>query len=303
MSQCYALRKDSRPCRNYARAGEFTCASHTNFFKDSKEWLEATLWNTDETAYRGICRHMDHALSVGAIRVKPEDIPRRRQHMGYCPAGLAYTILLQHHESMPLGTNPRLLEYAILRFLNTMRQYHEQFAAFESELSSIDTIKLLSPSFVKRSFCLFREGPMDMLERILVEFSVRNQVAHWGYPTNQPFGSLLVWKSLLLNWLDQYGSKLSELSLFDSSCSLNPLGDDMHDYFKTTVIFCRTFAEACEAVWPMWREMEKKKLLEDIRETTDLYKEELMARTWHPDRFMTWCVDLEEKADMETNWA
>jgi hypothetical protein len=28
-----------------------------------------------------------------------------------------------------------------------------------------------------------------------------------------------------------------------------------------------------------------------------VFKEELMARCWHPDRFVTWCLDLVEKAD------
>jgi len=29
-------------------------------------------------------------------------------------------------------------------------------------------------------------------------------------------------------------------------------------------------------------------------EQTKVFKEELIAITWHPDRFMEWCVDVEE---------
>jgi hypothetical protein len=32
---------------------------------------------------------------------------------------------------------------------------------------------------------------------------------------------------------------------------------------------------------------------------TELLKEELIAKTWHPARFMDWCIDNEELKDME----
>lgn len=32
------------------------------------------------------------------------------------------------------------------------------------------------------------------------------------------------------------------------------------------------------------------------------YKEELMAITWHPDRFLVWCSDLEERRDCREMW-
>jgi hypothetical protein len=34
-----------------------------------------------------------------------------------------------------------------------------------------------------------------------------------------------------------------------------------------------------------------------IKEKTDLYKEELMMRTWHPSRLFSWCLDIEEIED------
>lgn len=33
------------------------------------------------------------------------------------------------------------------------------------------------------------------------------------------------------------------------------------------------------------------------KKQNSIFKEELMAVTWHPDRFMEWCVDLEEKRE------
>jgi hypothetical protein len=36
---------------------------------------------------------------------------------------------------------------------------------------------------------------------------------------------------------------------------------------------------------------------EIVREWIGVYKEELIAKTWHPNRLMTWCLDEEEKKD------
>lgn len=41
----------------------------------------------------------------------------------------------------------------------------------------------------------------------------------------------------------------------------------------------------------------KKKLKNHIKQKTDLFKEELVMRTWHPSRFVTWCLDIEEQQE------
>lgn len=54
---------------------------------------------------------------------------------------------------------------------------------------------------------------------------------------------------------------------------------------------------------PMRDESIEKDLRKDIylfiKKRTDIYKEELMMRTWHPDRFIEWCFDLEERRDFD----
>lgn len=35
---------------------------------------------------------------------------------------------------------------------------------------------------------------------------------------------------------------------------------------------------------------------------TQIIKEDLIAMTWHPDRFMKWCLDEEEKCEMNSSW-
>ena len=35
---------------------------------------------------------------------------------------------------------------------------------------------------------------------------------------------------------------------------------------------------------------------------THSFKEDLIAATWHPDRFLTWCLTPDEAADMVAPW-
>jgi hypothetical protein len=45
--------------------------------------------------------------------------------------------------------------------------------------------------------------------------------------------------------------------------------------------------------WDEWRSKQR------IHATTRLLKEDLIAATWHPDRFEQWCLDTEEKKENE----
>lgn len=56
-----------------------------------------------------------------------------------------------------------------------------------------------------------------------------------------------------------------------------------------------------EEYWPFWESMipaAKRRL----RFRCLRYKEELMATTWHPDRFLAWCSDVEERQEVFSMW-
>jgi hypothetical protein len=40
-----------------------------------------------------------------------------------------------------------------------------------------------------------------------------------------------------------------------------------------------------------------KQYIEKSKERTATYKEELFAKTWHPDRMIDWCLDAEERIE------
>ena len=43
----------------------------------------------------------------------------------------------------------------------------------------------------------------------------------------------------------------------------------------------------------------RKGIYQKIKRDTDLYKEELVIKTWHPDRLFSWCLDMDDLKDFE----
>ncbi len=66
-------------------------------------------------------------------------------------------------------------------------------------------------------------------------------------------------------------------------------------------LLLRTLWLESEDWWNTLRSM--KQTLKILHKTRmDLVKEDLMAATWHPNRFMRWCLDEEDKADHRNCW-
>ena len=75
---------------------------------------------------------------------------------------------------------------------------------------------------------------------------------------------------------------------------------------STPLLFQRNEGESINHYnlrWRKWREGEEElESKQRIQERTKLFKERLMASTWHPDRFERWCLDEEEKKENEEMW-
>lgn len=62
------------------------------------------------------------------------------------------------------------------------------------------------------------------------------------------------------------------------------------------------YMETFEDWWSFWEETRvaaKRK----VKFRTLLWKEELMIMTWHPDHFVKWCLDIEEYAELISDWS
>jgi hypothetical protein len=51
-----------------------------------------------------------------------------------------------------------------------------------------------------------------------------------------------------------------------------------------------------------WRMSKKSDWYKEQKAKCEVFKEELMAVTWHPDRFFSWCLDWKEKEEMNECW-
>ena len=54
-------------------------------------------------------------------------------------------------------------------------------------------------------------------------------------------------------------------------------------------------------IW-RWIQEYKRQRKQELRQQIDAIKERLMAATWHPNRFVRWCLDEEEKAENRRLW-
>ena len=248
---------------------------------------------------------MDQALRAGAIKVEAEHISATRKNMGYVSCGVAYAILLQHNPDIPVKHNKLLHSTAIREFVYILRKYHDTFNQYycPDELSLLDCKSILPKSLTGRYFPLFEIYPLDMLFIVSTQTRIMNEKWGWGYNDERPFGCALVWKSLILNWLDYFQDSLEPELLLDEEFSKTPSNTEAHELFRDDCPFYQTYLDAMEEAWGYWRTKERDVLLKSIRDRVGGYKEELVARTWHPDRFLSWCLDLEEKTDLENNWA
>jgi hypothetical protein len=72
------------------------------------------------------------------------------------------------------------------------------------------------------------------------------------------------------------------------NCQYNPFPDRMHQTIMTPDV------DLYLNIWKQWWNVEHALRVNRAHEKTKAYKEELIQKTWHPDRFTRWCLDFTE---------
>ena len=264
MSRCYALTKNFKPCRNYGTVLEGssdtieyspTCRHHTNFFDT---WCKRLLRLGYAIEWSPIVyNHIRRVLEEGIVEVKKEDIER-------LPEGrYTHLILLcaKHVEGFQRSWNPAVFDRCIKNI------WWQVFAVGPVNVSSQDLLALLKAydePLVQSFYTLLTKFPDSGYQEPheeqwlrVVEVLVEN--------------SYLKWHPDILN--PEHFQKLKEKtrrfprlqSLIEDGSLEEKLRSSKLNFYKRQ------------------------------KESMDSVKEELMAYTWHPDRFMEWCMDWEEK--------
>jgi hypothetical protein len=305
MSACLALRKDYCPCRQYAREGEFTCRQHANFFADPSAWLEKTIYTYHDGHLQTIENHMKRALEAGAIRIRADMLIRTSDVLSFRNGrppvrlprpphinGSTYLILMRFCPELCSRNNESLFFRASIHAAKSLISWHRCFAPMDD--TPIPNTKGILADAWKSTFAPVLRNDTQFL-RILDQFLLHFMTGQQGHPVPQ---SRHIWRSFLENYLAEFGDHPTiQKRIWSETKSFDPM---FASY--TRAQFWHTYARVHMEVWAEHRQKERTKILKAAKERCAVYKEDLIAFGWHPDRFLDWCLDVEELADLRAGW-
>lgn len=288
---CIALKSNGRPCRNYASLEEeggklvrgFTCSSHKHYFDNPEEIKRGWI----KYSYASYLHHYDRkrecvetALANGLVKITEEDVKLMRNSSNPMATGRCwgYFILLiaRYTEGYSPEWNTRVWIATVMNVWRWIQGVGPVPFTWE-DLQALICVKgdswgalywwniglRLYPDYGERGIGFTEEDCFRFFQSCL-EYDP-------------------VWASEILNeseeaWIKQRNKPFA------------PVDNCMMDIITT------------DRLWN-WKVGQLALFKEDCRFKIFELKEEIIAAGWHPDRFMSWCVDWEEKKDMEDRWA
>lgn len=297
-----------RRCRNWACLetepdGQvvrgFFCAKH----KKSKiveraalrsRLLVASLARNLENKAPWMFTWVEELLASGYIEIRHVDLQRleaRARYLkeeGYSPATYNFAVLLvliaRHVPEFKRSWTP-LVWSAAVTHLWKLRQSYGQLTITDRDIASLIC--------VKGDILAFTEGM-----RLYPNFGAiedhsqgfREEIG-WREPEFYRFLSTLAHMRSTCEWYEEWilepQPAIDALKATDARAALSPV--------------VQRFLTSDE--FHAWRKFEKEEWRSQKRLRMESVKEELVAATWEPSRFMDWCLDWEEKREMEERWA
>lgn len=266
MSRCYAFKKDFSPCRNYAVILEKTdssityaptCKLHEGFFDKWCKRLPRLGRNTESyPGYR--YHHVKRVLEDFVVEVKKEDIEGLLTDNNY-----THLILLcaKYVDGFKRSWNPSAFDKAVRNI------WWQIFAYGPVNVCSMDLVCMLK--------CY--DGPLvDSFYKVLTMFPENLAQEPWDDEWMRVIDVLV--DKTWLKWEPDLVKSEHITQLKEKSKWLPRLQNLVENGSVETKL----------------KEV-KKTFYKEQKEKQDSVKEELMAVTWHPDRFVEWCMDWEEK--------
>jgi hypothetical protein len=286
MSACNALKRNGHPCRGYANHSTGVCHMHMRFFEPTHFFTFAKRccdpWQTHEErdwlirAMRSKSFRNDpyYAEMISSMAADPPP--------GTWRAGSAiylYEVFVKAGVIAPC-TNPRIWRHYIKNRLDVLR-YTAPHNRTEPMMTLI-TNEFFKPFFVNT--------PINKTLAYVFRY-----IAH----TDRRFGNTItdaMWpfiiSAILVSVPPQQLITLNREEFFKAvdGFAKQPAA---HSNVWSGHLKQR-LTDMVNASWEVARNM--------VRIKADPLKEEIVAAGWHPDRFLRWCVDVEELADMHAGW-
>ena len=287
---CLALKSNGNRCRNYAVVEDndhvvrgFTCSAHKHYFekpeKIKRSWLKYGVNANLDAAYLqhkpDQLEHVEEALANGLITVSKRDIQNIVRHR-----------------------NPTVRGERWAYFLMLVAKYTDDF---HPEWN----VQLWKDCVAQLWYWHHAIGPVEIMkEDIQRLICVRGGMKWWYegvhlYPDFQD-------KTVGFDEEDCFAFFLNCLK-FDETWGLEFLSqpeEDAKEHMKGLVSKGRVIDDILltERLYG-WKRGKLAAFKENCRFMIFEYKEELIASGWHPDRFLQWCVDWEDRRELGKTWA
>lgn len=288
---CQAIKKDYTRCRCWAEVGFTTCHQHRCIpvQERKRRWFNHYILAKNKNAFPFLYaspkshRGKLDDLESGQIVLTQEDVARIPPHGRYSDI---FSLLCAKGYAEP-SWNPQL-RYRTLHHAITMFTFNNFNQTFQDYYYKKAFENYILPMLGKETQIF---GAQSLFYKHIPSWSLQ----FLGQPESvRPFLDALM-------QLD--GAKAESLTRFEEW--LLPLYYNLLKNPKTNEIENAVFKElyaTLESYLLPVLEGTRQTLKHSIRTRMNLTKEELIAATWHPDRFMVWCLDQEDKKDILDNF-
>lgn len=281
--ECLALNKSGSCCRNWTQVLEdgsstFTCYTHRNFFNNHEQLKQRVLWHRGmflEWADHGLQHRIGEWLENRLLRIAPEDFQQFQRDVLVNFSVLF--LLIVRHTDVDLSQNMELWVSCVTWLWNHSWRVAWSPGANPHTFSADDMITVLCKRGLSQYYCgLYRFPDGVFVRRGMTEDD-------WFAFFNQTLEDPV--------WAHNFWSSDQHEAIINSALEKLP---SLRNHPLTPILTGEKYKT--------WLQESKKAWYERQKERMDCVKEELVAVTCHPSRFITWTMSAEEKADLTRNW-
>lgn len=277
---CHGIKSTSslKLCRNYPKKGSLFCGLHQDISPEEhkRRWIKKFLWGSDGKPFYWRYDEVKKQRILGdlqdrVIQLTKEDIaaiPNDIRNLDI------FVFLVENRFASAFDNIPlfvKAIHYLYNYYLLNGNVYTWHLLAKKIVQVLILTNEESLLFFLKQVVEVFKKGHFTNLQQFNTGIPVFGEFLQYLFTC--PTGKALSWNP----------------SYSDLPCLYKGvLGKD----HPLSIYIEQKFIPHLQNVYKQEKKTQKQKI--------DSLKEELMAMTWHPDRFQEWCLDEEEKAENRT---
>jgi hypothetical protein len=224
---------------------------------------------------------VEELLSTGYVEIRREDVERMEERNKETRRPLAYLFLLfaRHVPGFHRSWAPELWKQSVAR-LWRLRQAYGPIHITNNDIRTLICVKGDMDSWIQ-GMCAYPEfGTIDEHQ---IGYTAPDFYRFFDVNLTLPAKPFRAWME---EWVLQPADEIEKGRKIAAA--------------KASSAVIRSLFDSKE--YSAWRAFEKREWYERQKLRIEPIKEDIIATGWHPDRFLDWCLDVEEKEDLARNW-